>query len=190
MLLPFCADQSLPPDLIFFVFEPDFCLSANDEVARKEMQLAVKQEGLLAVHSFDELKERLSGAVHDELIAQEKKFMERKKLHRDDEEVLWPFEGDHGQHQAGTSSSSSGTGRRATLAEEIGQRPKRMAKPPKRRSYSGDREIEAPPQPLKPSTIDASEGSQELLDTLAMANTAAREGHGDFIWFSWDSAVW
>ena len=45
VFLPFAADHSFPPDTLFFVVEPDFCVQQEDEGARIAWNETVKQEG-------------------------------------------------------------------------------------------------------------------------------------------------
>ena len=61
VFLPFASDHTFPPDTVFFVVEPDFCVQMEDEGARIAWNETVKQEGLGA-----KTYEQLIGNLGDE----------------------------------------------------------------------------------------------------------------------------
>ena len=124
---------------------------------------------LAAVISNDEVGKRFSEDYEE--------YTHRAAKRARGEEVLWPYPPNTG------GSSDDPPPPKPSQAGVTSKAPPLLPE----RSYYGARSIPAPKKPTKPTGVLSSlDCSEELLDIMDILNAAARAGHGDLCWLSWN----
>ena len=166
------ADQRFAEDTVFVIFEGDYTLLQSDERARLEWDAAQDDIGLQLRATYE-----LAAALPEQ---KSKEFQNRY--------LRWN-EMDPCDQQLHTSQPWPESRPSDRIARPKAF-PKTTAGLPGSRAATGNEQIEVEGPPQKEAMYVSSDHSQFLLDVVDIANTAARNGCGDFVWLGWDASHW
>ena len=178
VFLPFAADHSFPPDTLFFVVEPDFCVQQEDEGARIAWNETVKQEGLGA-KTYEQLIGKLGDEKGNKIARACEDFRDRCEAALNPDQTCWPeYEDEEGKPYYGSFDVTKPP--EAELVDIMQTEKGTSSREPHKKKG----------RPERPKVYKPEDCSPELCDMITIASECHRVGCGGLMWNSWNATQW